>query len=111
MKKKDKEENWRTGEEIARSEMGEKRKGEWKATTREKEGNVKEYWGNHDNRVIGIWRGWKEWGRRKRNEKEGKIRKVGRNSGIGRAADDKLKWSQANEWGKLNWNNYNEEEF
>ena len=31
--------------------MGEKKKREWKATTREKEGNVKEYWGNHDNGV------------------------------------------------------------
>ena len=98
------EENWRIGEEIARSEMGEKREEGWKATTRGKEGNVKEYWGNHDNGVIGIWRRWEEWGRRKRNEKEGKWER-GRNSGIGWAANDKLKWSQANEWGKLNWNN------
>ena len=77
MKKKDKEENWGIGEEIARSEMGEKREGEWNATTREKEGNVKEYWGNHDNGVIGIWRGWEEWGRRKRNEKRRKNEKKG----------------------------------
>ena len=106
VKKKDKEENWRIeGEDIAGSEMEETREEEWKAATR---GNVKEYWGNHHNSVIGIWRGWKEWGR-KRNEKWGKR---DRNSGKGRATDDKFKWTQAsNEWGKLIWNNQNEEEF
>ena len=37
VKKKGKEENWRIGEEeIAESEMDEKRKEEWKAATREK---------------------------------------------------------------------------
>ena len=41
--------------------------------------NVKEYWGNHHDGVIGIWRGRKEWGRRKRNEKGGKKRGKGRN--------------------------------
>ena len=61
-RKKGKEENWRIGEEeIAGSEMEEKREEEWKAATREKGGNVKEYWRNHHNithGVIGIWRGW-----------------------------------------------------
>ena len=45
VKKKDKEENWIGEEEIAGSEMEEKREEEWKAATREKEGNVNEYWG------------------------------------------------------------------
>ena len=31
-----------------------KKEEEWKAATREKEGNVKEYWGNRHNGVIGI---------------------------------------------------------
>ena len=74
VKKKD-EENCRTGKAIAGSEMKEKRDEEWKAATREKEGNVKEYWGNHHNGVIGIWRGREEWG--KRNEKGGKKEKRG----------------------------------
>ena len=34
--------------------MEEKREEEWKAATREKDGNVKEYWGNHHDGVIGI---------------------------------------------------------
>ena len=87
--------------------MGEKREGEWKATTREKEGNVKEYWGNHDNGVIGM--GYEEDEKSEEEEKEmrkkEKLEKGYKNSGIGRVTDDKLKWSQANEWGKLNWNN------
>ena len=40
VKKKD-QENWRIGKEYAGSEMEEKREEEWKAATREKEGNVK----------------------------------------------------------------------
>ena len=58
------------------------------------------------------WRGREEWERRK-NEKGGKKRKksLGRNSGKGRATNDRFKWSQANERGKLVWNNKNEEEF
>ena len=57
VKKKDEEENCRIGkEEITGSEMEEKREEEWKAATREKEGNVKEYWRNHLNGIIGIWR-------------------------------------------------------
>ena len=43
VKKKDEEENWRMGKENAGSEMEEKREQEWKAATREKEGNIKEY--------------------------------------------------------------------
>ena len=39
-----------------------------------------------------------------------KKRKRNRNS-EGRANCDKFKWSQTNDWGKLNWNNQNEEEF
>ena len=66
---------------------------------------------NHHNGVIGIWRGQEEWGRRKRNKKGGKKRKRGKNSGKVRVTGDEFKWSQANEWGKLNWNNQNEEEF
>ena len=82
-KKRDKEENWRTGDEIAWWGMEEKKR-RMKTATREKEGNVKEYWGNHHNGVIGIWRGRKEWGRRKRRES----REWGRNLGKGRATDD-----------------------
>ena len=105
-------ENRRMGKEIAGSEMEEKREEEWKTATREKEGNVKKFWGNHYNGVSGIWRGRGEWGKRKRNEKGKKEREKGRNSGKGRATDDKCKWSQNNEWVKLDWNNkYHEEEF
>ena len=103
--------NWGIGEEIAGSEMEEKREEEWKAATREKEGNVKDYWGNHHNGIIGIWRGREEWGRRKRNEKGGKKRKGGGNSGKGSTNDERFKGCQANKWGKLNRNNQNEEEF
>ena len=49
--------------------------------------------------------------RKKKKKRERKKRKNGRNSGKGRATDDKFNWSQANEWGKLNRNNQNEEEF
>ena len=69
VKKKDEEENWRIGKENAVSEMEEKREAEWKTATREKEGNVKEYWRNHHNGVIGIWRGREEWGWRKKKWK------------------------------------------
>ena len=48
---------------------------------------------------------------RKKKMKRRKKRKRGRNSGKGRGTDDKFKWSKTNEWGKLNWNNKNEEEF
>ena len=54
---------------------GRKREEEWKAATKEMEGNVKEYWRNHHSGVIEIWSGREEWGRRKRkkdeNEKKG----------------------------------------
>ena len=53
-----------------------KREEEWKAATRETEGNVKEYWGNHRNGVIGIWRGRGEWGKRiwkRRKKKKGGV--------------------------------------
>ena len=62
MKKKDEEENWTIGEEIAGSEMEEKREEKWKAATRDKEGNGKVYWGNHHKSQwcnCGIWRGKK----------------------------------------------------
>ena len=50
--------------------------------------------------------------RKKEKKREGKKkRKRGRNSGKVRVTDDEFKWSQANEWRKLNWNNQNEEEF
>ena len=48
---------------------------------------------------------------KKKMKKEEKIEKRGRNSEKGRATDDKFKWSQVNEWGKLIWNNKNREEF
>ena len=57
MWRKNEEENWRIGKENAGLEMEEKREEEWKTATREKEGNVKDFWGNHHNGVIGIWRG------------------------------------------------------
>ena len=42
-----------------------------------------------------------EWGDRKKWKGRKKERKKrDRNSGKGRATDDKFKWSQANEWGK-----------
>ena len=75
MKKKDEEENWRIGKENAGTEMEEKREEEWKAATKEMEGNVKEYWGNHHNGVLGIWRGREAWERRKRKKKEEKEKK------------------------------------
>ena len=54
----------------------------------------------------------KKWKRKtKRIGKGRKRRKRGRNSGKGRATYHKLKWRQAYEWGKLNWNNQTEEEF
>ena len=85
--------------------MEEKEKREEKTATREKEGNVKEYSGNHHNGVIGTWKERKGWGRRESNGEGSKRENRGRNSGKGRATDDKFKWSQANEWGKLDWNN------
>ena len=55
------------------------------------------HWCNWDmKRMRRVRKKKKKWERRK-------MIKRGRNSGIGRLADDKLKWSQANEWGKLNW--------
>ena len=103
VKKKDEEENWRIGKEIAWIGNGRKKRRGWKWKTA-KEGNVKEYWGNHHYSIIGIWRGREEWGREKEMKKE-QQEKRGGNSGKGRATDDKSQWSQANEWGKLNWNN------
>ena len=61
------------------SEMEEKREQEWKAATREKEGNVKEYWGNHHN-MCNWDKKRKRKVRRKRNEKGRKKKKKGRNS-------------------------------
>ena len=78
--------------ENAGSEMEEKREEEWKAATREKDGNIKEYWGKLQ---------WCNWDmkrkRRVRKKKQDKRRKRGRNSGKGKATVDKFKWSEANE--------------
>ena len=108
VKKKDKEENWRIGKENAGLEMEERREEEWKAATREKEENVTDFWGNHHNGVIGIWRGREEWGRRKRFEKGGN----GRNSGK-RRANWMINLNEAKLMNEENWiwNNINEEEF
>ena len=108
VKKKDKEENWRIGEEEIGN--GRKREEKWRVASREKEGNVVR--NSEDiSGVIWIWRRKRnEKGIRKSIEKEEK-KKRGGNSGKGRATYDKFKWSQVYEWGKLNWNNQNEEEF
>ena len=71
---KDEEENWRIGKEIPGLEMEEKRKEVWKVATREKEGNVKEYWGNHHNGAIGIWRGKRRVRKKLKNKKGRKKR-------------------------------------
>ena len=61
------------------------------------------------------WCNWDMKGKRKVRKKnlkeEEKEKRRGRNSVKGRATDCKFKWSQDNEWGKLDWNNKNEEEF
>ena len=64
----------KTEEWEKRCWIGNGREEEWKAATREKEGNVKEYWRNCQNSVIGTQRGREKWGR-KRNEKGGEKRK------------------------------------
>ena len=50
--------------------------------------------------------GFEEEEKSEEEEKEiKKEKKTGRDSGKGKATDDKFKWSKANEWGKLDWNN------
>ena len=71
VKKKGEEENWRIWEEIAGSEMEEKREEEWIAATRKKEGHVKEYWGNYHRQ----WCNWDMKGEKGSEETEKKKEK------------------------------------
>ena len=77
-------------------------------------GNDKENWGNHHIDVLGYK---EEEEKREKGEKRGrkggekrKKRKEGEIKEEEEDSDDKFKLSKANERGKLDWNNKNEEE-